>query len=114
MQHAKGDVWAGVDVETEGVSDNFKNFVWEPALVKTNALSSAVEAATLILSVDETVRNPQSDQVCPKEFALCGRLIMLGSCRVAIWDPRCHRVLPAGRCAAVDEEEDEDVRMAVI
>jgi hypothetical protein len=26
-------------------------------------LSSAVEAATLILSVDETVRNPQSDQV---------------------------------------------------
>lgn len=77
MQHAKGDVWAGVDVETEGVSDNFKNFVWEPALVKTNALSSAVEAATLILSVDETVRNPQSDQVCPTESTLCGSLIML-------------------------------------
>ncbi|KAI5453538.1 T-complex protein 1 subunit eta [Naganishia albida] len=62
MQHAKGDVWAGVDVETEGVSDNYKRFVWEPALVKSNAMSSAVEAATLILSVDETVRNPQSDQ----------------------------------------------------
>ncbi|KAJ9100475.1 T-complex protein 1 subunit eta [Naganishia friedmannii] len=62
MQHAKGDIWAGVDIESEGVSDNFKKFVWEPVLVKSNALSSAVEAATLILSVDETVRNPQSDQ----------------------------------------------------
>jgi T-complex protein 1 subunit eta len=63
MRHAQGDVWAGVDVETEGVSDNMKKFVWEPALVKSNALSSAVEAACLILSVDETVRNPQSEAV---------------------------------------------------
>ena len=61
MQHAQGDTWAGVDVDGEGVSDNMKKFVWEPALVKTNALSSAVDAACLILSVDETVRNPQSD-----------------------------------------------------
>jgi len=38
-----------------------KKFVWEPALVKTNALSSAIDAACLILSVDETVRNPQSE-----------------------------------------------------
>ena len=62
MRHAQGDTWAGVDVESEGVSDNMKKFVWEPALVKTNALSSAVDAACLILSVDETVRNPQSEE----------------------------------------------------
>ncbi len=61
MRHAQGETWAGVDVEAEGVSDNLKKFVWEPVLVKTNALSSAVEAACLILSVDETVRNPQSN-----------------------------------------------------
>jgi T-complex protein 1 subunit eta len=61
MRHAQGDLWAGVDVETEGVQDNMKKFVWEPALVKTNALSSAIDAACLILSVDETVRNPQSE-----------------------------------------------------
>lgn len=63
MKHAQGDIWAGVDVDAEGVSDNFAKFVWEPALVKVNAISSAVEAACLILSVDETVRNPQSEQV---------------------------------------------------
>ena len=48
-------------MDTESVQDNIKRFVWEPALVKTNALSSAVDAACLILSVDETVRNPQSE-----------------------------------------------------
>lgn len=61
MRHAQGDTWAGVDVDDEGVADNMARFVWEPALVKTNALSSAIEAACLILSVDETVRNPQSE-----------------------------------------------------
>lgn len=61
MRHAQGDTWAGVDVDSESVQDNMKRFVWEPALVKTNALSSAVDAACLILSVDETVRNPQSE-----------------------------------------------------
>ncbi|CED84024.1 t-complex protein eta subunit (tcp-1-eta) [Phaffia rhodozyma] len=62
MSHAKGDIWAGVDIDSEGVKDNMEKFVWEPSLVKTNALSSAVEAACLILSIDETVRNPQSEQ----------------------------------------------------
>ncbi|KAJ7837428.1 chaperonin Cpn60/TCP-1 family [Mycena olivaceomarginata] len=43
MKHANGEKWAG------------------PSLVKTNAISSASEAACLILSIDETVRNPQSE-----------------------------------------------------
>lgn len=42
--------------------DTFASFVWEPALVKLNALTSATEAACLVLSVDETVRNPRSEQ----------------------------------------------------
>ena len=64
MKHAMGEKWYGVDVDgTSGVRDNMDAFVWEPSLVKTNAISSATEAACLILSVDETVRNPQSEAV---------------------------------------------------
>ena len=64
QRHDKGERWAGVDVDgPEGVRDNLEAFVWEPSLVKVNAISSAVEAACLIISVDETVRNPQSEQV---------------------------------------------------
>ncbi|CAL1694578.1 unnamed protein product [Somion occarium] len=63
MKHANGARWFGVDVDgPEGVRDNMDAFVWEPSLVKVNAISSATEAACLILSVDETVRNPQSEQ----------------------------------------------------
>lgn len=54
--------WYGVDIQRETTQDNFEAFVWEPALVKTNALAAAVEAACLILSVDETVKNNQSDK----------------------------------------------------
>ena len=36
-------------------------FVWEPALVRQNALAAATEAAVTVLSVDETVRNPKSE-----------------------------------------------------
>lgn len=51
----------GVDVNTGGVVDTFDAFVWEPSLVKVNAIQAATEAACLILSVDETVRNPRSE-----------------------------------------------------
>jgi T-complex protein 1 subunit eta len=65
MKHANGNIWYGVDVDgPEGVRDNMEAFVWEPSLVKVNAINSASEAACLILSVDETVRNPQSEQAC--------------------------------------------------
>ncbi len=49
-----------VAVTAGGVVDTFKAFVWEPAVVKINALTAATEAACLVLSVDETVRNPRS------------------------------------------------------
>lgn len=41
--------------------DTYAAFVWEPAVVKINAITAAAEAACLVLSVDETVRNPQSE-----------------------------------------------------
>lgn len=61
--HSTGEIeqrWMGVDIENEGVCDTIKSFVWEPALVKLNALAAATEAACMILSVDETVKNPKA------------------------------------------------------
>ena len=52
---AKGNTWAGVDFDNEGVANNLDRFVWEPSLVKVNAIQAATEAACLILSVDETI-----------------------------------------------------------
>jgi T-complex protein 1 subunit eta len=54
--------WFGVDVNEEGICDAYAAFVWEPQVVKISALSAATEAACLVLSVDETIRNPQSEQ----------------------------------------------------
>ncbi|KAJ5140320.1 hypothetical protein N7448_003728 [Penicillium atrosanguineum] len=62
VEHRKGNVWAGVDFDNEGVRDNMVAFVWEPSLVKVNAIQAAVEAACLILSVDETIKNEESAQ----------------------------------------------------
>lgn len=54
--------WYGVDINAGAITDNFEAYVWEPTLVKFNALSAATEAACMILSVDETVRNPKDQQ----------------------------------------------------
>ncbi len=59
-----GGLWYGVDVFHEDIADNFEATVWQPSLVKINALTAAAEAAALILSVDETVKNPTSNMVC--------------------------------------------------
>lgn len=55
VEHRKGKQWAGVDFVNEGIADNLEKFVWEPSLVKINAIQAATEAACLILSVDETI-----------------------------------------------------------
>ncbi|EDK39311.2 conserved hypothetical protein [Meyerozyma guilliermondii ATCC 6260] len=60
--HAKGEMWHGVDFQRETVGNNMNNFIWEPALVKINALESATEAASLLLSVDETIKNEEPEQ----------------------------------------------------
>jgi T-complex protein 1 subunit eta len=62
-KHAtEGGANFGVDIDDSGICDTWKKFVWEPALVKLNAISAASEAACMVLSVDETVTNPQSEQ----------------------------------------------------
>ncbi|XP_022253945.1 T-complex protein 1 subunit eta-like isoform X1 [Limulus polyphemus] len=61
QKHATGELWCGVDINNEDIANNFDACVWEPAIVKINALVAATEAACLILSVDETVKNPKSE-----------------------------------------------------
>ena len=41
---------------------NLYQYLREPAIVKSNAITAASEAACLLLSVDETVKNPRSGQ----------------------------------------------------
>nr|CAG4643849.1 EOG090X03U0 [Lepidurus arcticus] len=61
QKHAQGGIcWYGVDILNEDIADNMEACVWEPSLVKINALTAACEAACLILSVDETIKNPKA------------------------------------------------------
>jgi len=69
QKHSQVDgKWFGVDIENEGICDTYQTFVWEPTLVKTNALQAATEAACLILSVDETIKNQKGKDNEETEF----------------------------------------------
>ncbi|KAF9595218.1 hypothetical protein IFM89_037816 [Coptis chinensis] len=76
----------GVDINTGGIIDTFANFVWEPAVVKINAINAATEAACLILSVDETVKNPKVSRRVHKEMLLLERWVegVAGQVSVAV------------------------------
>lgn len=52
--------WYGVDIENGDIMDTFEAGIWEPTDNKSNSLASAAEAAGVILSIDETVINPRS------------------------------------------------------
>jgi T-complex protein 1 subunit eta len=49
-------------MDAEGICDTMESGVWEPVSSKVNSFMSATEAAAMVLSVDETVRNPASQQ----------------------------------------------------
>ena len=74
MKHAQGGKWMGVDVVNNGVCDTFESFVWEATVMKRNALAAGTEAACLILSVDETVCNPASQQPDANGASFGGRM----------------------------------------
>lgn len=60
QKHAQGERWFGVDITKEDVENNYEQCVWEPAIMKVNALTAACEATCLILSIDETIKNQKS------------------------------------------------------
>jgi len=61
----EGAKWMGMDITSEDIADNFEACVWEPSIVKKNALTAACEACCTILSIDETVKNPNSNYKAP-------------------------------------------------
>ncbi len=106
-----------MDIFTEDIADNLIATVWEPAVVKINALTAATEAACLLLSVDETIRNPTSNVVSYSlilfincSFTICclkDRILVFkafvpishnaGWRTGAAWRPPRDAVSPAGR-----------------
>jgi T-complex protein 1 subunit eta len=52
----------GVNVFEGGICNTYNSYVWEPAMLKANVLSAAAEATCMVLSVDQTVKNPKSEQ----------------------------------------------------
>ena len=62
--HVQSDdnLWMGVNVLENNVDNMMEKFVWEPEIVRLNVLTAACEAAFTILSVDQTIRNPPSEQ----------------------------------------------------
>lgn len=60
--HINDGVNYGINVFQGGLIDSFNTHIWEPTMLKSNVLSAATEAACMILSVDQTVTNPKSEQ----------------------------------------------------
>ena len=54
-KHEKGEKWVGVDVFEGKTADMMKLNVVEPAKVKEQAIKSAVEAASMILRIDDVI-----------------------------------------------------------
>jgi len=59
-QHEKGVKTAGLNVITGEVTDMWEEGVVEPLRVKTQALSSATESATMILRIDDVIASSKS------------------------------------------------------
>ncbi|WP_435157869.1 thermosome subunit beta [Haladaptatus sp. DFWS20] len=53
--HEDGEIYTGLDVESGEVTNTYETGVVEPAHVKEQAISSATEAANLILQIDDII-----------------------------------------------------------
>ncbi|MFN4337135.1 MAG: TCP-1/cpn60 chaperonin family protein, partial [Candidatus Nitrosocaldus sp.] len=51
----KGSKWTGVDVKNTQVADMYKLEVLEPAVVKSQIMKAATEAAVMILRIDDVI-----------------------------------------------------------
>ncbi|MCX8175945.1 MAG: TCP-1/cpn60 chaperonin family protein [Candidatus Bathyarchaeota archaeon] len=64
-RHEKGEKWAGVDVFEGKVKDMTKIEVYEPLLVKEQIIKSAVEAASMILRIDDVIAASRMKETTP-------------------------------------------------
>src|SRR3989338_1203006 len=60
--HSKKQKWAGIDVFSGKVMDAWKRGVIEPLKIKTQAVSSAAEVATMILRIDDVIASSGKDK----------------------------------------------------
>jgi len=73
-KHAMKEINFGVGINSiDGITNAYDDFIWEPLMVKVNALSAATEATCTILSIDETVTNPKSEEAQRLKKAPQGR-----------------------------------------
>ena len=70
--HEKGLKTAGLDVYSGKAGDMLEKGVVEPLRVKTQALSSAAEAAVMILRIDDVIASAKSAGPSPEEAAAMG------------------------------------------
>ncbi len=61
--HEKNRKWAGIDVFSGKVMNAWKAGVIEPLKIKTQAVSSATEVATMILRIDDVIASGERPQV---------------------------------------------------
>ncbi len=64
-KHKEGQKWAGVNVFTGKIEDMWKLEVLEPVLVKKQVIKSAVEAASMILKIDDIIAASKLEEKKP-------------------------------------------------
>jgi len=65
-KHKEGQRWAGINVFEGKIDDMYKLDVLEPVLVKKQAVKSAVEAAAMILKIDDIIAASRLEEKKPK------------------------------------------------
>lgn len=66
-KHKEGNKWAGVDVFSGKIVDMYEKEVLEPVLVKKQVIKSAVEAASMILRIDDIIAGTKSESSSKKK-----------------------------------------------
>ena len=59
-RHAKGEIWSGVEAMQGKVMNMEKLQVLEPMVVKAQAIKSAMEAATMLLKIDDVIASSKT------------------------------------------------------
>lgn len=63
--HDAGKTWAGVDVFSGKVIDSLKEGIVEPLKIKTQAIASATEVASMILRIDDVIASGGKKESTP-------------------------------------------------
>nr|UXY87284.1 T-complex protein1 eta SU [Cryptomonas sp.] len=60
--HNNHNNWNGIDIEKGKMFDAYENYIWEPVIVKSNAIQAATEAACTILTIDNILSISEKDE----------------------------------------------------